>query len=120
MSWVTGERGVRCLGFFLKFAVLDAVASVVESVVVAAEEYEVFEFGFAAVGPVDAVVNVAPRGPASAARVLALSVPRNYCSAQGRWDDSGFAADVEDFGFRSEHDPGQRRVTRQLSDGRNA
>ena len=46
-----------------------------EGVVVAEEETEVFEFGFASVGPVDDVVDVAPGGGSVASAPDAVPVP---------------------------------------------
>jgi hypothetical protein len=68
-----------------------------ERVVVAAEKDQVVESGFATVGPVDDVVNVAPAGISSATGMLAMPVTGHHGAAQARVHDSGFPSDVEDF-----------------------
>jgi hypothetical protein len=55
--------------------ILYGIVAVGEGVVVSAEEDQIFEFGFASVGPVDFVVGVTPSGGASAPGVLAMAVP---------------------------------------------
>ena len=66
------------------------------AVVVSTEETEVVDLGLAAFKPGDDVMHVAPSGLATTVTLDAMAVTGHHGSAQGRRDDPGLAADVED------------------------
>ena len=70
-----------------------------EAVMKTAEGTEFFQTGFATVGPVDLVVDVAPPGGSMASLVGAMAVPGDDGSSQGGGDDPRLATDVDDLGF---------------------
>ena len=90
--------------------------SVDEGVVVSAEETEVFETGFASVGPGDDVVDVTPSGFAFTAFPYTVTVSGDDGSAETGGDDPGFASYVEEFGFGAENDSAYRCVAGELAD----
>jgi hypothetical protein len=85
--------------------------------VVAAEEGEVVGFGFSSVCPMVDVVDVAPSGPSVAASLPgAVAVSGDDGPSQGRGDDPGLSADVDDLTGGSEDDPAHRGVACECSD----
>ncbi len=81
-----------------------------ETVMKTAEKTEVFQTGFASVGPVDLVVDVAPSGGTIASLVGGVAVPGDDGSSQGGGDDPRLATHVEDLGIRAEDDSADGRV----------
>ena len=89
------------------------VFDVVLAVVMPAQELQVVEVGWAAVGPVADVVGLAVAGWALAAGVLAVAVAGDERFPLGRGGDVGGAADVEDFGPAGHDHPAEGAVAQQ-------
>jgi hypothetical protein len=86
------------------------VVDVLLAVVVPAEEFEVFEVGGSAVGPVPDVMGLAVAGGTVAAGGLAVLVAGGECFPLRGRDGGGGAADVEDLGPAGEDDAAEVAV----------
>ena len=71
-------------------------------VVSATQEHEVVETRIAAIGPVDDVVSIGPRGGCGAPFPCTATVALFQCSSNRRGDRASPAADVEYLGARAE------------------
>jgi hypothetical protein len=89
---------------------------VFSGVVGSAVELEVFDGGFAAIGPVGYVVDVALGGGSVTAWVLAVAVSSDHGPADGWGDDSGGSSDVDWLAVGSEDDAGDGGVACDLAD----
>jgi hypothetical protein len=111
-------RGWEELGFAVVGVEADLPGGVVDDAVVfAAEQDEVVEGGFAAVGPVDDVVGVAHDWWSGAAGEGAVMVAGHEGSPQGWGDESGGASDVEDLAIGAEADGDEVGVAGQAAYG---
>ena len=87
-----------------------------EAVMKTAEGTEFFQTGFATVGPVDLVVDVAPPGGSMASLVGAMAVPGDDGSSQGGGNDPRLATHVDDLGFSFQNNSMEGGVAGELAD----
>ena len=87
-----------------------------EVVMKTAEKTEVFQTGFATVGPVDLVVDVTPSGGTIASLVGAMAVPGDDGSSQGGGNDPRLATDVDDLRFSFQNNSMEGGVAGELAD----
>ena len=73
----SGRRKIACCSHQLPPGLVD------QGVVVTAEEYQVVDVGFSAVGPVDDVVDVAPAVGMVTVGEHAVQVPGHHCDPLG-------------------------------------
>ena len=87
-----------------------------EVVMKTAEKTEVFQTGFATVGPVDLVVDVTPSGGTIASLVGAMAVPGDDGSSQGGGNHSCTPTDVDDLRLSFQNKAVEGGVAGQLAD----
>ncbi len=87
-----------------------------ETVMKTAEKTEVFQTGFATVGPVDLVVDVAPPGETIASLVGAVAVPGDDGSSQGGGNHSCSPTDVDDLGLSFQNKTMEGGIAGELAD----